>query len=107
MSKPHRKRRYRSAREIQEVLAAFEASGLSQAAFARSRGVSPTSLNNWIRRWRRPGETATALVPVHVVPGGPSTPPFEVRLGNRRIVRVPSGFDAAELRRLLAAVESC
>ena len=102
-------RQFRDPAEIDEILAAFEASGQSQSAFARAHDLSPSSLSNWLRRprrRRRSKASRAALVPVQMIPPPCSSAPYEVQLANNRVVRVPPGFDTEELRRLLAAVES-
>lgn len=67
-----RKRIYRSRVFWEDVVAKYEVSGMSQAAFARSIKVNPNSLNNWIVRFRK--ESAqNALQFVEVVPS-PSVP---------------------------------
>lgn len=40
----------RGREEIEGIVAAFVASGQSQAAFARERGLNPKSLRNWLRK---------------------------------------------------------
>lgn len=106
MAKRRRKRRFRSTEEIREIIAAFDASGLSQAAFAREHGISPNSLSRWLQRSPTCDvATEPALVPVRVVPGVRPEPAYEVRLTNDRVVCVPTGFDDDELRRVLAAAE--
>ena len=112
MARLQRRRRFRSSDEVHEIVSSYEASGLSQAAFARSHGISPSSLSHWIHRRcrtrRHDSAGDTALVPVRVVPGARPSLAYEIRFSNDRVVRVPSGFDEGELRRLLAAVEpSC
>ncbi len=108
--------------EWQRVLAEHERSGLSVAEFARRQGISPGSLGWWrhIARRRaadeRSGPKARARVGlraqadfvevrvereqgVDVMRGG-----FEVVVPGGCVVRVPAHFEAAALRRLLAAL---
>lgn len=109
MARRRRVRQFRDSAEIDEILAAYKASGQSQSAFARAHDLSPSSLSNWLRRprrGRRPQSPRPALVPVHMIPPPSLRAPYEVQLANDRMVRVPPGFDADELRRLLSAVES-
>ena len=46
--------RYARRSEVQwrELMVDLEQSGLSHAAFCRSRGVAPSSLGNWLRKLR-------------------------------------------------------
>jgi len=47
---PSEKKRLRYSREqIQEILTAYEASGLSQRKFCQQRGLSLASFGNWRR----------------------------------------------------------
>jgi hypothetical protein len=104
------------ARHWQEVLRAQEASGLSQAAFCRERGISAGTLAWWKRQLRRPGpakrrmrrrtkETGAGFIEIGL--GHVATPVgYEILLSRGRAVRVPGGFDARELSRLIAAVEA-
>ena len=95
------------------------ASGQSLREFAAERGVVASTLAWWsseIRRRearragkptpRRPAKKAEAipLVPVTLAESnGPSV--FEVALPGGAAVRVPTGFDADSLRRLVAVLE--
>jgi hypothetical protein len=47
-------------------------------------------------------DTPPVFVPVHVLPASPA---LEVVLGSGRVLRVPSGFDPATLRQVLASLQ--
>ena len=99
-------------------------SGLTIREYCAEHGLSEPSLYSWRRviaardqersavragRARRePGDgrvkEAPAFVPVHVV-APLAAPALEIVLHPGRVVRVPSGFDAATLRQLLAVLE--
>jgi hypothetical protein len=98
-----------------EALAAQAASGLSVAAFAGRIGVSVPTLYMWRRRL---GPCQAREVPARLVeltvtrtpsmPDATSASAMVVRLcSGRRSIDVPAGFDDDELRRLVAALESC
>jgi hypothetical protein len=97
---------------MRALVSEWESSGLKLAEFARAQGVAPATLSWW--RWtigRRERERRSpapgAFVGVQLVGAAVAPPrPFEVVLPGRRVVRVPSGFDAAELARLLSALEA-
>jgi hypothetical protein len=105
--------------EAQQLLGEHEASGESLAAFARSRGIGVERLRWWQRRFggttrRRASDRPVRLLPVRVRATKASTSlrgaavtadaSFEVTLPGGRSVRVPAGFEAESLRRLLAVL---
>jgi hypothetical protein len=107
-------------------------SGLSCAEFAAELGVNARTLTYWkwmlgkeargekrvwpsrpARHARAPRATATeppssppVLKGLVEVQAAPRDGRFELELGNGRRLRVPASFDAAELRRLLGALEA-
>src|SRR5690349_9727080 len=96
--------------EWAERVARWEASELSAAEVAAREGILRKRLVWW--RWRlqsspRPASVPPLdFVPVRVVapaarPSGGGGP-IEIVLPNGRVVRVPAGFDATELERVLA-----
>jgi hypothetical protein len=98
------------ARHLKEL----EKSGLSVRKFAAREGLKAGSLSFW--RWKldRAGRSTETqrIAPlkfVELTGEFPATAPaameFEVVLGSGRIVRVPGGFDACELARLVMALE--
>lgn len=99
--------RYWSEADGREALVAFEASGLTRAAFRRETGVSTQRLKWWRRRLGAATAAAGRIefVPVEVTPRAPASVDaiMEVVLGEVR-VRVGPGFDPAALRRLLAVL---
>lgn len=78
--------------------------------FAGSRGITPTTLYWWRSRLgarRKPGD----LVSVEVVEQEDAVERrslgdanFELRVDGAMVLRIPAGFDEAELRRLLRAL---
>lgn len=106
-------------REMAALIAEQERSGLSAREFARQRGIAEGTMSWWRRELRlrgalgRSADTGSAaLIPVAVVDevratgATPSRDGFVVHTAAGMKVEVPSGFDAAELRRLLEAL-SC
>lgn len=106
------KRESKSEARWRGLIEEQERSGESVRAFAAARGLSAWSLYGWRSRLGRRGRDnarAGGLVPVEVVHDAcagadPSTPGIEIIVGDRAVVRVPRGFDQAELVRVLAAV---
>lgn len=102
------------------ILREQRTSGLSHSAFCRKKKISANAYFWWKReirkrdaRRKRKGREAPSerpqLVPVRISAAGfldgERSEPFEVALPGDRVVRVPAGFDAASLRRLLAVLE--
>lgn len=78
-------------------------------AFCEAHGLSEPSFYTWRRtiaeRDQRQSEDIPDFVPVRVAPAA-AGPALEVVGGpSERVVRVPTGFDADTLRRLLAVLE--
>ena len=87
----------RQAREIWVgIIRQFEASGLTQGAFADERGIPVTTLRSWIYRLRREGgaEESAPILPVRVVA---STPPPAGQLDEKAVVEIEVG-DGVRLR---------
>ena len=96
----------RSAEEWQRLVAEWRASGQPRREFAAARGVHPGTLSWWAWRLtsrdaRRPRRSPGFAEVVVVEPA--SYPELVVEVGDVR-VRVPRGFDAGELRRLVDAL---
>jgi hypothetical protein len=97
----------RTAEEWRGIVEDWLASGRSKDDYARELGVSPITLGWW--QWKlgvvAPEPTRmTRFADVVVVdPELKPAPDLVVEVGELR-VRVPSGFDAGELRRLVAAL---
>ncbi len=112
-------RRRRSRAEVAELVAAFEKSWLSRAAYCRQHGLSLTSLNRYCKRRADRGRRqsvrseqpspAVSLIPVELVdrPAANVTGPMAlyVELCGGRRIGVGAGFDAVTLRRLIAALD--
>lgn len=89
------------------VLREQKESGLSAAAFCRERGVSNQSFGYWKKRLAKPAPGAARFRELVVASGKSGDQFYEVVLGSVTI-RVPSGFDDEDLRRLLSLVSgSC
>ncbi|TAH39429.1 MAG: hypothetical protein EYC70_01195 [Planctomycetota bacterium] len=88
-----------------ELLAEHAASGVGLKKFAEGKGVPYTTLQYWKQRGRR-SRAKAPFAEVQVSPP-PAVTMFELGLGQDRSLRIPHGFDAAELRRLMAALQAC
>jgi len=99
----------------QSLQAEQAASGLSQKAFCQQRGLNLATFTWWKDRVRwmltrsRPGPKVRPKVRFREVPSPTHRPPavpYEVLLPTGRTIRVPAGFDPADLRRLVAVLEA-
>ena len=95
-----------AAKTWSERVSRWERSGQTAKTFASREGVSAQSLAWW--KWKL-GRDAKArklgFVKLEAVPASMSPSPFEIVLGNDRVLRVCNGFDASELVRLTTALE--
>ena len=89
------------------AIRALRASGGTVAGFAREHGLHQERLRRWRKRVGKDAmaPVATKLVPVDVITAS-AGPKFEVVIGGI-VVRVPTTFDEAALRRLLGVVAAC
>jgi transposase len=88
-------------------------SGRTARQFAASAGVNPATLSHWAWRLGREEKLqethaapqAVAASFLELVGASPGDSRFELELGNGRRLRIPEGFDAGALKRLLEVVE--
>ena len=84
----------------------FHRGGLSVRAFCARERLPESAFYFWKRQLAARDAQAKlatpAFVPVRVLPAAP--PPLEVLLPGGRVVRVPPGFDPAQLRAVLTAL---
>jgi hypothetical protein len=105
-----------SASDLSALLAEHAGSPLSLAAFARERGVPAWRLYEARRRARGADHSCadSPLVPVRVLPlaGTDSAElhapaAIDVELVSGRKLRIPSGFDAETLARIVGVLDRC
>ena len=101
------RKRKRSREEWTKLVAEWQTGDLSQKAFAKRKGIAPTTLSWWACRLRGEAREQGALVPVAVVVEDPpaASGEFRIELVGGRTVQVPVSFDGAALRRLVAVLE--
>jgi hypothetical protein len=95
------------------LVAAWQASGLPQAAFARRRGVSAQRLSYWRLRLGtlgKRGKTSSDAGFVEIPPAAPAVSISRslviVEMGSGVRVQVQSGFDPLLLRAVVSALAS-
>lgn len=97
---PHKEQEWR--RRLRD----WQRSGLSVSAFCRRYGLAEKHLYRWRRILAERDAEQTAFVPVRLLTENSSQDStLEVLMASGRRLRVPSGFDAATLRQLLAVLE--
>ena len=101
-----------SPTDIQSLLAEFDASGQSAAAFARSRGIRTWRLYHALNRRSgklRRRERKAAFVPVKVIDALAVSSPssLELLLAGGHRLRIGTDFDAVLLRRVVEALGTC
>jgi len=104
--------RRRSRVEAERLVSEFERSGQRRKEFCAVRGLSVHTLDAWRRRVAQSG-SQEKIVPVEIVEARAASKGSEragssrfcIVLADRLRVEVEPGFDAAELRRLIAALD--
>ena len=100
------KRKKRSRAEWTRLVQEWHGGDLSQKAFAKRKGIAPTTLSWWACRLRREARGQAGLVPVAVVDDAPAgSGEFRLEVAGGRTVLVPASFDAVALRRLVSVLE--
>jgi hypothetical protein len=102
-----RRRNPRKEHFWQQAVARWQRSGLSVRTYCARERLSEASFYGWRRELqRRPCQPVPTFVPLTVVSDAPAAAaPLELVLDNGRVIRIRADFDAATLRRLLAALE--
>src|SRR5438270_3959322 len=91
-----------------QLIGQWQRSGLTVRAFCQRQGVAVASFYAWRRTLRQRNSSAcptrrpVTFLPVHVRPdgsdGGDAPPPLELVLPNGRRLRIPPGYNDAQLR---------
>jgi hypothetical protein len=104
----------RTSAEIEQIVSAFQSSGMSRSQFCRVRGLTFGVLNRYLDRMRaaaNSGATGGGLVAVEWAGKKPSAERvascgLTVVLRDGREIAVNVGFDAATLQRLVEVLET-
>jgi transposase-like protein len=105
-TRDNRGRRRMTAQRRTELVAAYEGSGLTMAAFARREGINYTTLAHWVMKTRRAAAPMPAIRFAEV-----ALPPAEAAAKDLLEVRLPDGTTvrggvAADVAALVRALRS-
>jgi transposase-like protein len=104
-------RRRRNRQEVEQIVAEYESSGLSQDEFCRERGVALSTLGRYRTRQKRQAPAGSAtLLAVEVSSRAPASftttcSALAVLLRGGRRVEVGRGFDTGTLEQLVRVLE--
>lgn len=105
-------RRRRSRAQVDQLVAEYEASGLSRTEFCRSNAISLSTLNRYLTRRRDAPAKAAAvnLIAVELSRARPAAGTgadsgLAVALAGGRRIEIARGFDAQTLAQLLGLLE--
>ena len=89
-----------------KLLARRRREGLTYPELSAQSGISVGTLKVWARRAAMPAKSSGFVeLSARPSPSAPAGPAFAVEVAGGHIVHVHAGFDAKELRRLLAVLE--
>jgi hypothetical protein len=100
--------RYWREADARAVITAMEQSGRSLSRFAREYGLKRSRISRWATRLKARPTGPLRFHPVHLIEArseGKVQDPIEVVLVDGRRVRVPAGFAAADLARVLGVLK--
>jgi hypothetical protein len=104
--------RRRTREEIRQIVAEFATSGMQQSEFCRTRGISRSALDRYLRKQRMQNQgngTSTQLLAVEVKTGPESLSGHSgglvVALKSGRKIEVHRAFDVSTLERLVNILE--
>lgn len=99
-------RRRWTEEEARQAFEAFEESGLSVSAFAKTVGINPQRLSRWRRTWEACSPTRASRAAVDFVEVRARAPErVEVVLRSGRMLRCAEEIADATLRRLVGVLE--
>ena len=107
------KRGYWREAQARVVVTGWLQSGKTLAAYAEGHGVDPARLSRWVKRLQGGEAPAVRFYPVRLKEekgAGEAGSTIEIELRDGRRIRVPRGFAAEDLRRVLVVLgegETC
>jgi hypothetical protein len=101
-------RHYRTASEAQQLIAEYEASGVTCRDFCKRKGVPVSTLTRYLRRYKAPVaavDGSQQWVTVELAEPRPAASALVVVVRGGRRIEIACGFDPAVLERVVIALE--
>jgi len=104
---PSKKRKHRTASEIQKIISAQKGSGQSQEKFCKENQIPISTFTNWVGKHRKTKQpNLPALIPVGSVPANTSLS-IEIELPGGELIRLDQGVCRPDLETVLRALKRC
>jgi len=103
---PNKKHKRRTPSEIKKIISDQKASGLSQHEFCKENQIPISTFTNWISKQTK---TKQANLPALISVGSvqANCPAIEIELPHGEVIRLESGFVAADLATVLGVLKQC
>jgi hypothetical protein len=108
-NEPRPKRKYRTASEKADLVAALLRSGLSQRDFALQHGIAPSNIQRWVRQGEAVARSATSAVLVempNLLAPQPGPGAYRLHFPKGLQLEVARGFELGEVRALAQLLQS-
>ena len=102
------RRRWPSREKVEQLVAAFESSGLTYREFAEENNLVVSTLARYVKRYRRQQVSRAEcgpLIAVEVAEPGVKANELVLVLREDRRIEIRRGFDASTLRELVRVLE--
>lgn len=104
-----RSRQHRTAAEKEELVAAYQRSGLSQRDFAQQHGIAPSNIQRWARQEEspKPKQRSAALLEVpNLLTDRPGAGAYRLHFAQGLQLELARGFDVEEVRALAQLLQN-
>ena len=104
---PSKKRKHRTASEIQKIISAQKDSGKSQEKFCKENQIPISTFTNWVKKHRKTKQpNLPTLISVGSVPPATSSS-IEIELPGGELIRLDQGVSRPDLETVLRALKQC
>lgn len=104
-----RSRQHRTAAEKEELVAAYQRSGLSQRDFAQQHGIASSNIQRWARQEEspKPKQRSAALLEVpNLLTDRPGAGAYRLHFAQGLQLELARGFDVEEVRALAQLLQN-